>query len=376
VLPPLFADGSINAFNHWAELPPKLLLGLALAINPLGLLLGSALLGPMSDHYGRRPILLATAGFCALGHLATAWALLRMNYPLFIMARFATGLAEGNDSVARALLADTLTGDARTRAFAWLNSALYGGWLVGPLLAGATVRFGTSVPFFVAAAFLAGTWIIGAAAFPRLEGARKNGSFWRDVGQRHSFALLAHVQIRELFLIQLAYTLGVAAFYEYYPLRLVELIHMQAGGIAVMSAALCAVMAIVSILVGHGSRLGQVGRLRNYALATAACVALTALGSPVVAAAAIIAFGIPNALCNAVLPVYCSERFAHLGQGALMGLISTTFCLANVLVALAGAGITLIDTRLILLLGAGASAWAALRLVRWLEPKSALQAEQ
>jgi predicted MFS family arabinose efflux permease len=375
-LPPLFADGSINAFNHWAGLPPKLLLSLALAINPLGLLLGAALLGPMSDYYGRRRILLSATAFCALGHLATAWALLHMNYPLFILARFATGLAEGNDSVARALLADTLSGEARAKAFAWLNGALYTGWLVGPLLAGATIRFGTGMPFFVAAAFLAGTWVIGTVAFPRLKRIQQNGRFWRDVGQHHSFSLLSQVQLRELFLIQLTYTFGVAAFYEYFPLHLVEQIHMKAGGIALMSSALCAVMAIVSILIGRGSMLGEVGRLRRYALATAFCILLTAVGAPVITGAAIIIFGIPNALYNAVLPVYCSERFSYLAQGALMGLISTTFCVSNVLVALTGAGITLIDTRLILLLGAGASAWAGLRIAAWIETRPALQHEQ
>ena len=48
-----------------------------------------------------------------------------------------------------------------------------------------------------------------------------------------------------------------------------------------------------------------------------------------------------------------------------MGLLSTTFCLANILMALAGSVLTLIDTRLILLLGAAFTAWSAWRLQGW-----------
>jgi hypothetical protein len=48
-----------------------------------------------------------------------------------------------------------------------------------------------------------------------------------------------------------------------------------------------------------------------------------------------------------------------------MGLLSTTFCLANILMALAGAVLTLIDTRLVLLLGAVLSAWAGWRMLGW-----------
>ena len=125
ILAPLFADGTANGLNTFLGLPPKLLLGLALTINPLGLLIGSALLGPMSDRYGRRPVLLVTAVGAAIGHAITALALVIESFPLFIVARFITGLLEGNGSVARAMLADKLEGDLRRKALSWLNGAFY-----------------------------------------------------------------------------------------------------------------------------------------------------------------------------------------------------------------------------------------------------------
>jgi DHA1 family tetracycline resistance protein-like MFS transporter len=48
-----------------------------------------------------------------------------------------------------------------------------------------------------------------------------------------------------------------------------------------------------------------------------------------------------------------------------MGLLSTTFCLANILMAAAGAVLTLVDTRLVLVFGACLTAWAAWRMRAW-----------
>jgi DHA1 family tetracycline resistance protein-like MFS transporter len=98
---------------------------------------------------------------------------------------------------------------------------------------------------------------------------------------------------------------------------------------------------------------------------TAASIALVGIGDAHIGLLMIIVFGITNAIYNAVMPAWCAERFGALGQGAVMGLLSTIFCLANILMALAGAVLTLIDTRLILFLGATLSAVAAFRIGRW-----------
>jgi DHA1 family tetracycline resistance protein-like MFS transporter len=366
ILSPLFADGQINGLNHFAGLPPKFLLGLALAINPLGMLIGSALLGPISDRYGRRLTLLSTILFSAIGHLATVLALFSEHYLLFLLARFVTGLAEGNSSVMSALLADELEGEQRVQAFAWLNGSSYSGWLLGPLIAGATVQFGTSVPFMIAAGILFSTFLLGLFTFPSQASSHSNGNFWHNLSQRHSFTLLRYRPLRELFIIHLAYTCGVTAFYEFFPLWLVEFLKMKALGISLVSGTLCAVMTCTSAIVGHGLVVTAGPKhLRRYAFMVAACITLTALLGPLGGCAALIAFGVPHALYNTILPVYCSERFANYGHGAVMGLISTTFCIANVVVALIGSGVTLIDTRLILLLGACSSAWAGWRIALW-----------
>ncbi|HEY0063588.1 MAG TPA: MFS transporter [Telluria sp.] len=365
ILPPLFASGASNGLNTFMGLPPKFLFGLALTINPLGLLIGNALLGPLSDRYGRRPLLLLTAFGAAIGHAVTACALLMESYPLFIVARFGTGLMEGNGAVARAMLADKLEGDLRVRALSWLNGAFYMGWLAGPLLAGATLVFGVTVPFWVACAALVMTAAMVALALPREAPSKATSSWWEVARGQHAFNLLRHTELRMLFIVQLAYTCGVTAFYEFYPLWLVELAGYGATGIAWLTAALCGLMTLTSLVAGRPSTIAPLRRAAWNASAVAAAVALVAVGNVWIGIAAIILFGIPNAFYNAVVPGWCAERFGSFGHGAVMGLLSTTFCLANILMALAGSVLTLLDTRLILLLGAALAAWAGWRLRGW-----------
>jgi MFS family permease len=365
ILPPLFAAEAANSFNHFLDLPPKLLFGVALTINPIGLLIGSALLGPLSDRFGRRPMLLGTSLGAALGHAATAVSLMMQSYPLFILARFVTGLMEGNGSVARALLADHLQGDLRVRAFAWLNGAFYMGWLAGPLLAGLTLAWGLTAPFWVAVAARLVTAAVAAVAVPAKSGARASTSWWQVARHQHAFKLLAHGEVRTLFMVQLALTCGVTAFYEFYPLWLVEVSHFDARGIAWATAALCATMTVASLFAGRASQAEPLRRASLFAFLTAACIAAVALGRAAPGLAAIVLFGVPNAYYNAVMPAWCAERFGQHGQGAVMGLLSTIFCLANILMAAIGAVLTLLDTSYILLLGAATTAWAAWRIQRW-----------
>ncbi|MDB5918123.1 MAG: transporter, partial [Massilia sp.] len=270
-------------------------------------------------------MLLATALGAAAGHAITALALILQSYPLFILARFVTGLLEGNGSVARAMLADRLDGDLRLRAFSWLNGAFYMGWLAGPLLAGFTLVWGITTPFWVAVAALMLMAALVAVVLPREAPSLATTSWWQVARDQHSLNLLRYPELRMLFIVQLAYTCGVTAFYEFYPLWLVEVPGVDARGIAWTTAGLCALMTLTSLaFAGRPSTIAPLRRAAWDAFGVAA-------GNVPLELLAIVLFGIPNAFYNAIMPGWCAQRFGGYGQGAVMGLLSTIFCIANIL---------------------------------------------
>ncbi|SCK25985.1 MFS transporter [Vogesella sp. LIG4] len=372
ILAPIFVHAPADGFNHFLGLPPKLLLGVALAANPLGILVGSMFIGALSDSLGRRRILLITLTLTLLGYLLTAWALDMRWYLLFVFSRFLTGLTEGNVAVARAIVADLHPQLERARSFAILNAVLYMGWLVGPMIGGFTLPFGEPVPFLIGAFTLLPCLAILLWVLPETGEAKglQGRSLSHVVRQQHAFSLLRQDDLLAgMFWMQLLFALGVNAFYEFYPLWLVEFAHMGSSGIAWVTAGLCLVMALSSTALGrrgHGREPLLLAR-RN-ALLVGGGLLVLALMPSTPGLLLVVVLGWPLAIYNALLPAWCAEQFAHLGQGAVMGLLSTVFCISNVLVALLGGGLTLLDTRLTIALGGGmclVAVWRLGKLARW-----------
>jgi MFS family permease len=366
ILAPLFGGGAGSALTSFLGLPSKLLLGIALMVNPLGLLIGSAVLGAVSDRFGRRRMLLATAIGAALGHALTAAALVVESYPLFLLARFATGLLEGNGAIMRGMLAERLTGGLRNHALSWLNGAFHLGWLFGPLLAGFTVGFSITLPFAIAAgALLLGAALAALALAPEAPKPALGERWWSVARERHAFTLLRHPPLRMLFSVHFAYACGVAAFYEFFPLWLVDVGRYEVRQIAFVNMGMCALMTCAALFAGRASTTEPRRRASRQAGLAALAILAVGFGNLGVGLAAIVLFGLPHAYYNATVQGWAAEQFAGYGQGGVMGLLSTTFCLANIVMALAGGILALVDTRIVLVAGGAMAVWAALALRRW-----------
>lgn len=354
ILAPLFAGTELNALNHWRGLDPTLLLGVALAANPLGILIGGAVLGALSDVLGRRTVLSASLALALLGYLLSAWALWQQNYPVFVLSRLFTGLCEGSVSICRAFAADLHPEIDRTVSISWMNSALYAAWLVGPLLGGLTMHLGAYVPFLIAAFIMLPCLVLLGWLIPADPPTDNTAKLWQTVRRHNSLQMLGFKPLRYLILAQLIYTIGLNAFYEFYPLFLVQYEQFDGAAIGYITALLCLLMTGISALVmaRFGQRFSPLPAAIVAALLFVVLLALLPTQSGWVCWVVLVLCGLPIPMVSSWFQVYCTATFGALGMGRIMGLLTFLMCSGNFVIALCGAYIAQWDVRWTLWLGA------------------------
>ncbi|MDA0333162.1 MAG: MFS transporter [Proteobacteria bacterium] len=127
---------------------------LLLASFAMAMFLSNPLLGRLSDHIGRRPVLIASLLVNALAHL---WFAFSDDIIQMFAARILAGLAAGNTGVIQAIIADRVASHQRARYMGLFGAAIGTGFVAGPALGGLLSGVGSGplhqAPFLLAAGF-------------------------------------------------------------------------------------------------------------------------------------------------------------------------------------------------------------------------------
>ena len=110
--------------------------------------LASPLLGAISDHFGRRPILLLSIFVAGLDYILMAFA---PTLPILYFGRIISGLTSAGFTVAMAYVADISTDENRSKNFGLVGASFGLGFIIGPALGGILQKFGPEYPFLAAA---------------------------------------------------------------------------------------------------------------------------------------------------------------------------------------------------------------------------------
>src|SRR5262249_33285468 len=192
-----------------------MVLGLLLALYPLGQVLGAPVLGALTDRHGRKPVLVASLGVTSACYLVICLGLQLQLLPLLMVACLVAGLGESNVAITQSVVADVTSGDERGRLFGYIYSVESVGYIVGPVVGGAlAARFGYAVPFWAILALLVITLLWVRLALQETHQPRPG----LHVDVFKAFANLATVfsdrPIRRLYLVNFLFYLASFGFFR------------------------------------------------------------------------------------------------------------------------------------------------------------------
>ncbi len=153
---------------------------------------GSPLLGALSDHYGRRPVLLLGFTGLALSFFVTGLATALW---MLIAVRLVSGALQANAAVAQAYVADISAPEERAKRFGMLGAMFGMGFVLGPVMGGLLGGYNLHLPFFVAGGLAILNALYGIFVLPEsLPADRRTPVQWAKANPISSLKRLTELQ--------------------------------------------------------------------------------------------------------------------------------------------------------------------------------------
>ena len=148
----IFFEASINQDTR------TMYYALIMGVWPLGIFIGSTLLGRLSDIWGRKKLIYFSIMGVALSYFLSVYAIYLGNMGLFILSRFTLGFMGGVNGLLRAAIIDIAhTKESKAKNIGYATLAMLTGLIIGPSLStligqvyGNDVLMKVVVPFFIA----------------------------------------------------------------------------------------------------------------------------------------------------------------------------------------------------------------------------------
>jgi DHA1 family tetracycline resistance protein-like MFS transporter len=295
-------------------------LGVILTSYSFAQLVGAAILGRLSDRFGRRPVILISLAGSAISLGLTGLA---STLVALAAARGLAGAFGGSIAAAQAYIADVTRPDERARFMGYLGAATGLGFVLGPALGAGLSRWGFAAASFAAAGLAATNFLFAIARLRESRPTADRGA----TGRRPTFAnlrrALGHSGLRPLL---------VATFLTAFAFVGMETTLAYLGEVRfALDERLFGLLLVLAGIVVIAVQGGLIGRLtrrfgeRRVAVGGGGLMALTLAGLPFcggfsVAAALVAVMAAGRALTLPTLSALVSRMSEDDEQGGTLGL--------------------------------------------------------
>lgn len=142
-------------------------------------------LGSLSDHFGRRPVILFSLLGSGIDYFVMAWS--PTLWWLFL-TRAINGLTGANFGTANAYIADITPPEKRAGAFGMAGAAFGFGFILGPVTGGLLGEHSLRLPFLVAGCVTLANWVYGVFVLPESLSREKRRGF--SIHRSHAISVL------------------------------------------------------------------------------------------------------------------------------------------------------------------------------------------
>ncbi len=309
--------------------------GLLMASYSLMQFLFAPVMGRISDHFGRRPVLLLSLAGTVAGYLLFA---LQDSLAGLFLSRTVGGVMGANVSTAQAVIADVTGPEERARGMGLVGAAFGLGFILGPAIGGASYRLGPRFPGLFAAGLSGAALLLALLTLPETWTPERRAQ--APASRRGWFSLsalrraLAHREVGAILLLFFLATFAFSNFEATFALLLQGRFGLSMAGVAYLFVFLGILAAVV-----QGGLVGRLARRygeRKLVVAGAllllpAYAALTRVATLPRLAALLAFLALGAGLTGPSLSSLVSRLSAEDEQGGVLGLYQSMASLARII---------------------------------------------
>lgn len=327
IIPALFTDAASAFYILPAGLESQslLLLGVMLAMYPMMQFFAAPILGDLSDHYGRKPLLAWSLLGTMIGYILFLVGLVLQSLPLLFISRALDGITGGNISVAQAAIADITAPEHRSKNFGLIGAAFGMGFILGPSIGGVLGHYSPLYPFILTTLLSLASVILVTRLLPETHQtksiSRKALSLFSSF--RSVISGFRHPRLSKLFITTLLFSAGFTFFTSFFGAFLIEKFGFgeQAVGLYFAFVGIWIVITQAYINRKIAGRYSATILIQIPLIVLAAMLALySVITAPWMLYAIVPFFAVSNGLVTANLSARISRSVGSSAQGEILGI--------------------------------------------------------